>query len=66
MSDHQRIRKWFKNRRTLTVAQAIHDLHVYNLCVRVGEMDDIKRDDKLRRVVRVNGSVSYVGVWRRV
>lgn len=51
MTEKQRILKWFKRHKYLTVAQAIHQIKAYNLRSRASEMRlkatyiNVKRDD---------------------
>ena len=59
MTDKEKILTWFDDNPTLTCAQAIHELGVYNLRSRASEMglkstiiDVVRRDGKLTKVAR--------------
>lgn len=65
MTEKQKIRGWFKRRKYLTVAQAIHFLRVYNLRSRVPEMPDVEFDCMIP-IVREDGVLAHVARYQRV
>jgi len=65
MTEKQRIRRWFKYRKYLTVAEAIHKLRVYNLRSRVPEMPDVEFDCMIP-IVREDGVLAHVGRYKKV
>lgn len=65
MTDKQKIRNWFKRRKYLTCAQAVHQLGVYNARSRISEMPDVVKD-KMVTVTRADGVRATVARYRLV
>jgi hypothetical protein len=62
MTDKQKIMKWFKTRKYLTCATAIHKLGVYNLRSRACEMSEIIAE--MIEVTRKDGVKTKVARYR--
>lgn len=62
MTDKQKILKWFKARKYLTVYQAIHYLSIYNARSRIAEMPNIISE--LIDVTRADGVKTKVARYQ--